>query len=421
MVCAEYLRNWKLLVRMKKNLKWILQQTPIYTIVLIALGGSTLTGGAAQALIRDHVTVLVVAKSLVLTGPSTLQIPRKGKFALRISTFDDKPGVVSRTLENADGSLSYNHEFKRVSPDSDEFRADYAWEHPIDGIFEVGHITAQLPATRDKFDSGRFGFYAMNSGWGVRTSVSFTEEDRVTGEVLRSYEVDTNFTREGSTPFGTYSMAINSEEEDVDTWGLLAAEGLIDGQTLNQSSLSFQMKRTNILGEEEKIPVLMELSIENPETVAVSRIVFYPGDDAKELVSDSFKLNRSPNPSMRGFVTHFGEFSFPDGDLSSPWPDFTDYFITIIDPNDSDVDGIPDFSDAITDPILPEIQLIRKRSDGLIILNLVAPVHKPYRVEYSEDFDLWKHLESFTLQSPRIRLLDSSTASSRFYRIVLDL
>ena len=222
---------------MKMNWNWFLQQTRFYTIVLIAIGGATFTGGAAQeTLIRDHVTILVVAKSLVLTGPSTLQIPRKGKFALRVSTFDGKPGVMSRIMENADGNLIYNHEFKRVSPDTDEFRADYAWEHPVDGIFEVGHITAQLPATRDKFDSGRFGFYAMNSGWGVRTPITFHVEDPVTGAVLRSYEADTNFTREGSTPFGTYSMAINSEEVDADTWGFLAAEGLLDGQTINVSS-----------------------------------------------------------------------------------------------------------------------------------------------------------------------------------------
>jgi hypothetical protein len=47
-------------------------------------------------------------------------------------------------------------------------------------------------------------------------------------------------------------------------------------------------------------------------------------------------------------TNYFGLFGFADGDLSTADPDYRDWELTIDDVNDSDHDGIPDFSD---DPI----------------------------------------------------------------------
>ena len=55
---------------------------------------------------------------------------------------------------------------------------------------------------------------------------------------------------------------------------------------------------------------------------------------------------------------------FGDGNLSTSWPDFGEWYLDIADPNDTDRDGIPDLSDPSPENAVASIRL-PKTANGM--------------------------------------------------------
>jgi hypothetical protein len=122
----------------------------------------------------------------------------------------------------------------------------------------------------------------------------------------------------------------------------------------------------------------------------------------------------------RDATNYFGFVDFDDGDLSTVDPDYLTWFLSIDDANDSDGDGVPDFSDApgLTPPRAPSLILTSGPSGfSLNISGTVGRTHEIQDVNSLGDTN-WNTVLSVTLTNdPQTVTLPVSVAATRFWRV----
>jgi len=123
----------------------------------------------------------------------------------------------------------------------------------------------------------------------------------------------------------------------------------------------------------------------------------------------------------RDATNYFGFVDFDDGDLNTVEPDYLTWGLSIDDANDSDSDGVPDFSDSPAStppPRAPALVLMRDVSGFLLgISGTVGRAHEVQEVSSLGDTN-WNMVLSVTLTNdPQIVTLPPSTSATRFWRV----
>ncbi|MCL5096066.1 MAG: hypothetical protein M1608_00730 [Candidatus Omnitrophica bacterium] len=129
--------------------------------------------------------------------------------------------------------------------------------------------------------------------------------------------------------------------------------------------------------------------------------------DALTFVGNVVMKRNGNTYSSRGRVS--------DGYDATSWPDYQDCYVEIIDPNDSNGNGIPDLTDVVwtTPPCLAP-----QREDGKLKLKLIGGVGQPCTIQRPVDCREWQDWTNMTLLNTNVTLVDpeASQYPVRFYR-----
>ncbi|MHC1764586.1 MAG: hypothetical protein AB9869_09795 [Verrucomicrobiia bacterium] len=106
-----------------------------------------------------------------------------------------------------------------------------------------------------------------------------------------------------------------------------------------------------------------------------------------------------------------------DGNIATPWRDFFAMGVVVTDANDSDKDGVPDFSDALNDPKVG-LQIKRARSGGAVDLEYRGTVGKNVTLYTSSKLAGWTPWITLPNPTGTLAITDQTAENTaqRFYR-----
>jgi hypothetical protein len=188
----------------------------------------------------------------------------------------------------------------------------------------------------------------------------------------------------------------------------------------NTVSGSLSVTNTNSVSVLEG-PVAFTKSAANRFNQLTLQSVLWTNDSQQvlDLYSNTTFLRRTGHRT-----NYYGKVEFNDGDLNTPGPGYEDYYtwqLSIDDLNDSDQDGIPDFSDdpaGVTPPRRPQLSLSRGSTN--LLLSISGDVGRLHHVLGKTDLATgnWLTNLSFTLTNdPQVVSLPLPPDGAKFWRV----
>lgn len=119
-------------------------------------------------------------------------------------------------------------------------------------------------------------------------------------------------------------------------------------------------------------------------------------------------------------TNYYGYFDFDDGDLSTPGQDFQTWVLSIDDPNDSDRDRIPDFSDDLGSSAGRPPALALSLATTNLIFNLTGTVGRLHELQQTTSLTApdWQTVSSVTLTNdPQAVTLPLPPGGINFWRV----
>ena len=119
-------------------------------------------------------------------------------------------------------------------------------------------------------------------------------------------------------------------------------------------------------------------------------------------------------------TNYYGYVEFDDGDLSTPDADYLIWFLSIDDSNDSNGNGIPDFSDDIGSANARPPLLTLTRGSTALSLSISGTLGRTHEVQQTTSLDLtnWTIVSSVTLTNdPQSVSLPLPTGATSFWRV----
>jgi hypothetical protein len=119
-------------------------------------------------------------------------------------------------------------------------------------------------------------------------------------------------------------------------------------------------------------------------------------------------------------TNYVGDVELNDGDLNTPEEDYYTWQLSIDDLNDSDGDGIPDFSDdpaGVTPPRRPQLSLARSPSN--LLLSISGDMGRLHHILEKADLATGNWVTNFSLtltNDPQVISLPLPPAGARFWR-----
>jgi len=178
-------------------------------------------------------------------------------------------------------------------------------------------------------------------------------------------------------------------------------------------SITNSSNPTNILTSSIKV----DRSASNPFNLLTLNQGFWTNEFHEEFVSSAEDINRDEDLK----TNYFGTFGFTDGDLSTPEEDYIEWSFSFDDLNDSDGDGIPDFSDNAIPSGSVDSTLGIRRENKSALVTIQGQVGKRYSLEGTSSLGAgaaWSEQSSITLTNPAQTIsIPTSQETGIYYRL----
>jgi hypothetical protein len=111
---------------------------------------------------------------------------------------------------------------------------------------------------------------------------------------------------------------------------------------------------------------------------------------------------------------------FADGDPTTPDPDYQVWALSIDDPNDTNHNGIPDFSDDVGGGLVQQPRLTLSQTNAALLLSVSGNVGQTYQVQQVSSLTQtnWTLVQSLSLtNNPQSIALARPTNGPSFWRV----
>ena len=239
-----------------------------------------------------------------------------------------------------------NGEVKPLSVGSNDYVVDYISTDSL-GVYSYGSFSVSLPSA-DRNANGVIDF--LEKKHAVNSTLTFNETthwDRFNN--YTSDKITVLFSRDQNNPSGKYSLiSINGIDATSlgisGQWYISSWNGTLDYDEITKR-LSISGTQPNNAGTPINVTGQSDYDYSQNKLEMKSLSV---STGIETVYSRTIFLNRNLN-------TYSGEMSFEDGDLDTPWSDYSQWKIFITDLNDQDNNGIPDLTDRKTNLQTPNI------------------------------------------------------------------
>ena len=228
-------------------------------------------------------------------------------------------------------------ELKQSSFGSSNFVTDYLAGNYY-GVYEHGTVTLSMP-TSDSDSNGVPDWLQKNMSVNSNISGSSKLHYLSSGAVSGDSTIRGTISRSAGLSSGNYSLTYTISGYGSSTASGVWYIGYYDGTIeYDGTTYSISARTLNPDGNTVTATGSSEFSISDENTLNIGVINLDVDGDTIQLQAGS--LNRSGS-KYAGFAKAI------DGNANTSWADYIDWYIEISDPNDSDNDNIPDFTDPV--------------------------------------------------------------------------
>jgi hypothetical protein len=241
-------------------------------------------------------------------------------------------------LDNELSGPIFSGELKPLSFGFSTFVTDYGTANIWGNIAEYGAVALSMPST-DSDSNGVPDWLQIDLS--VNTNVSGSSELHYIepGVFSGDSTISGSFTRSAGSSAGNYNLTYTiSGLGSITATGVWYVESYDGSIEYDGSSYSINVSTENYLGITEQSTGSSDYSIIDQDNLGLKEIFITDSDGVIQLQEGS--LSRTGN-SYSGF------FKAVDGYLTTSWADYLDWYVEIIDTNDGDGDGVPDFTDPV--------------------------------------------------------------------------
>ena len=251
---------------------------------------------------------------------------------LYYTTFD---GLNSWPL-NDSGYIS--GELKRSSAGSSTFVTDYLAADYY-GVYEYGSVSLNFPTTDSDFN-GVPDWLQKNMSVNAAVTGNSQLHYVSQGFLSANANISGKFTRSSGLSSGNYNLTYNISGLGSGTatgvWYVGFYEGTIE---YDETTYSIDAKTLNAEGRSVSATGTSEFSINDLNNLNIGVI---------NLTIDGEKVQLQAGTLARSGTVYSGFAKAIDGNPATSWADYVDWYLEIEDPNDTDSDGVPDFTDPVS-------------------------------------------------------------------------
>lgn len=336
--------------------------------VVLALLLLSCFGGVAVA--QNSLNVVVRCLSAQLQ-PTSADYPGYGTVTTYFSTYDGRDDIPP--LNTVSGGLTYySGEIRPIG--NGAFATDYISYSSIYGALEHGFIVGNYPTT-DNDANGVPDFLQLENAGGFTITASQTAvyPTRLTASLTLSV------TRSAGQVLGTYSYYYPSTgRSGSSSWSIAHIGGTCSYTRGQPNPLTLALSTASFTG------VVTTGSGSSTSTVNSLNQVTLPGLTVNWLDGKT-TTTALPSVLSRTGNRYRGPLTIVDGLSETSWPDFTQWMLEVTDNNDSNGNGIPDWSDTPNNPLLG----VAYAADSKTLVLTGQPSHQ-YTAYYSTNLTNWQ-------------------------------
>jgi hypothetical protein len=152
--------------------------------------------------------------------------------------------------------------------------------------------------------------------------------------------------RNAGTLRGDYDLRIEVGGRTIDYtgghWSLLRLDGTVEYSRETQNSLRLILTLTAGAGSSARLTGSAIYSVPNADQLVLPQLTL-TGSGNSQIIFAPTTLTRSSH-------RYAGNAVAADGNVASPWPDYTRFVVEAVDDNDSNTNGVPDLTDPTEAP-----------------------------------------------------------------------
>ncbi len=327
--------------------------------------------------------------------------------------FQQGQGALDETLDLSTLAGPPNGE---LTPSASPYTHESGFVLDFSGFPISGTIYLDLPPFADANGNGFDDSFEVSQAAG---GISVGEYETVGG--VGGGTVSATWSRAAGSKDGTCSLRLVDETYgDLGsyrhTFEVLEYTGSLT-YTPGSNTVSGSLNVTNATGQ-LRGPLSFSKSLANPHNNLTLQTAFLTNATQQTLsLFDTTAFDR--DLTLR--TNYYGGVEFNDGDLSTAGDDYYSWELSIDDLNDSDRDGIPDFSDDPASVVLPRRPLLSlARGQTNLLLTISGDLGRIHRVLETTNLTAGNWLTNLSLtltNDPQTVVLPAPAVAVKFWRV----
>ncbi len=272
-------------------------------------------------------------------GPTSHSDPFYGTLTAYFTTYDGRTDVFPLNQDLGNGSVLLNGELRPRTGQPGVYEADFATYSSVYGWVQYGSIVANLPVT--DLDANGLPDVAQLAQNG---SASISGTTQVDWPSAGTGTFTGTLSRGPNQIFGAYNFTYATDGST--SAGTLQAQNVSGSVTyvrgtVNQATLN--LTQTDPVGATRGFTGVTTFTVATTDQIVFPQFSVRSGDHLTNTFLGGLILNRT-GPK------YVGKATLADGIAETYWADAVNWVLEITDINDSNTNGIPDLSEAMTGP-----------------------------------------------------------------------
>src|SRR5437867_10966651 len=320
-------------------------------------------------------------------------------------------------LENlGDPASPKNGELKPTDSDPDHSSGFVLYDSLSDEVVLIGRIDLNTPDVADVNDNGFDDFFEVSEAGSGASTGTYTS-------IINTGPVRATWSRAAGSKDGTYALEFGSGQTSLGTYQgtfeILEYVGPLNYTAgSNKVSGAVQLLQTGAADNVLAGPIEFTKEPTNrfDELILPHEVWTNASSQTFQISSDFYYFERD----TRLKTNYYGSVDFKDGDLNTADTDYLYWVLSIDDVNDSDGDGIPDFSDDPGSGTVQRPTVLLSLGNSNLSFTISSTVGRTVEIQEITSLSQtnWATVSSLTLTNdPQVVTLSRPTEGTKFWRL----
>lgn len=330
--------------------------------------------------------------------PSARAVSGYGTVTAYFTTYDGRNDILPLSTYT-NGLYYYSGEVRPIGGGT--YAVDYINYSSIYGYVSDGYLTCTPPAT-DNDSNGVPDFLQIENA----VDVTFSAVDTTVYPSRASYAVSIRLIRGAGQVLGSYTYTYTtSGSSGSGTWSIVHVGGTGAYTRSAQNPIALSLASASFTGVVKTSTGNTTCTVNSQDQVSLEpfTITTSAGEQAPY---PRMTFNRTGNRYLSSYTS-------PDGMGVTTWPDYTQWIVEVTDYNDSNANGVPDWSDT---PNAPRLNVTYTPDSKTI--TLTGQQNHKYTTWHSTDLKTWSVVADLNIVTGtnKVSFNHGTTDGTGFYR-----